>query len=38
LAKILPKLKSAVSIEGIAGYPQEKFLSDLVNEAASDIR
>ena len=24
--------------EGIAGYPQEKFLTDLVNEAASDIR
>ena len=24
--------------EGIAGYPQEKFLSDLVNEAARDIR
>jgi 5-methyltetrahydropteroyltriglutamate--homocysteine methyltransferase len=24
--------------EGIAGYPQEKFLNDLVDEAASDIR
>src|SRR6202007_537094 len=24
--------------EGIAGYPQEKFLADLVNEAAGDIR
>jgi 5-methyltetrahydropteroyltriglutamate--homocysteine methyltransferase len=33
---------SAVSLlypsEGIAGYPREKFLTDLVNEAARDIR